>query len=167
MPTKLELERLKEFHPRLPIKTALEYVHRAALGLQRHQHISGVNFKPQCDGTEVDSTLHWSKSSKLDQPMLDHNRITEDAAEAISLTLAYVHFGWVLRRRLQKGESGDWLLQDKDKQLIALEVSGMDQPDGGIRLRQKMDQIRRTFAAPKKAVCVVELAPPHATMRQV
>ena len=71
----------------------------------------------------------------------------------------------VVRRRLQRGESADWLLRDADNELVALEVSGTDGGDGGRRLRDKTLQARRALVASRHAACVVELAFPRAVLR--
>lgn len=42
-----------------------------------------------------------------DSAQLDFDRVTEDAAEAIALAMVYVSNGWVVRRRLQRGENTD------------------------------------------------------------
>ena len=76
-------------------------------------------------------------------------------------------FDWVVRRRLQRGESADWLLRDSEDNLVALEVSGLDTADGGRRLREKLTQAQRASAAGQRAACVIELAAPGAAFATV
>ena len=93
------------------------------------------------DEVDRDATLGWTVSSTGADEQLDRKRVTEDAAEAITLALVNVAFGWVIRRRLQQGESADWLLEDRGNNLVALEVSGLDAGDWAKRLREKTSQI--------------------------
>src|SRR3954447_13600114 len=109
---RLDLMDLKSMHPFLPDLTASEYGHRAAMGLERHQHISGVALLTLLRGETPEASLHWATSPPEDADQLDRHRITEDAAEAVALALVHMGCGWVVRRRLQRGESADWLLWD-------------------------------------------------------
>lgn len=99
-----------------------------------------------------------------DSAQIDRHRVIEDAAEAIALALVHKARGWIVRRRLQRGESADWLLLDPQRKHVALEVSGIDVADSGRRLREKKEQARQTTAASRKAACVVELAAPRAAL---
>jgi len=65
--------------------------------------------------------------------MLDANVVTELGAEALALALVHETRGWVVRRRLQRGEFADWLLDAPDGKVVALEVSGTDTVDRGLR----------------------------------
>lgn len=166
--TSLDLTHLRQIHPLLPASTAAEYAHRAALGLERHHHSPGVRLSANGDLGRIRAySLHWSAEVAHDSDQLDYHRITEDAAESVSLALVHAAMGWVVRRRLQRGEFADWLLVDPNEKRVALEVSGLDNPDGGRRLREKREQVRRATVAGRKAVCVVVLATPHATLASV
>src|SRR5438876_8851672 len=112
-------------HPLLAKSTALEYAYRAAIGLGRHGHTPGVRLKLSPKGRVGHGTLHWVAVSAKLAAQLDFHRVTEDAAEAIALALVHVANGWVVRRRLQRGEFADWLLIDRDHNLVALDVSGV------------------------------------------
>lgn len=160
----LDLSLLKQMHPLLPAATALEYAHRAAIGLGRHRHEPGVVLSAALDGDLKQARLHWVPSPSHDAAQIDRQRVTEDAAEAIALALVHADRGWVVRRRLQRGEFADWLLVDPKRKHVALEVSGIDDGDDGRRLREKIEQVRQTTVAPCRAACVVELATPHATL---
>lgn len=159
---RLDLMQLKSMHPLLPASTAVEYGYRAALGLERHRHESGVALATLIETEARDASLHWVSSRPGDIDQLDRHRITEDAAEAVALVLVHEARGWVVRRRLQRGESADWLLQDSEARLVALEVSGIDEGDGAGRLRIKLEQVRRATIAKQRVACVVELSLPRA-----
>src|SRR4051794_11974776 len=119
---KLHIAQLKQMHPLLPETTAQEYTHRAAIGLDRHRHTPGVLMVSQCDKKSNDCTLHWTPCPTEDGALLDFHRVTEDAAEAIALALTHTLHGWVIKRRLQRGEFADWLLIDSDEKYVALEI---------------------------------------------
>lgn len=164
---KLDLTLLKQMHPLLPATTAAEYEHRAAVGLERHGHGPGVQLPAMVDTDSHAARLHWSTDLPGGSEQLDYHRVTEDAAEAVTLALVHVACGWVVRRRLQRGEFADWLLRDPVRGHVALEVSGIDRGDEGRRLRDKLEQVRHARVAPHKAACVVELASPRATLASV
>ena len=148
-------------HPLLAVSTASEYAYRAALGLARHHHASGKECQVSVENTNHVARLHWSPGLPKSDERLDFQRVTEDAAEAISLALVSVARNWVVRRRLQRGEFADWLLVDDEKRAVALEVSGIDKVDVGMRrLHEKTEQVRKSTAA-IRAACVVELLPPR------
>lgn len=161
---KLDLMQLKAMHPLLPALTAAEYGHRAAMGLERHDHESGVSLATLIESETPPASLHWLATAFGDVDQLDPHRITEDAAEGITLALVNVARGWVVKRRLPRGEFADWLLQDPEAGLVALEVSGIDEGYTSSRLREKLDQVRRATIANHRVACVVELATPRATM---
>jgi hypothetical protein len=154
---------LKNMHPFLPASTAVEYSHRAGLGLERHRHAPGVSLATVFEGETPEASLHWVRPPVGDAEQLDRHRITEDAAEAVALALVHVARGWVVRRRLQRGESADWLLQDPEAGLVALEISGCDAEDSD-RLRRKLEQVSRATIASHRVACVVELSSPRATV---
>jgi len=161
----LHLTRLREMHPLLAQSTASEYAHRSALGLGRHGHEPGVDLKISIDDQDRPGTLYWMAVPAANAAQLDFHRVTEDTAEAIALALAHVANGWVVRRRLQRREFADWLLIDQDRNLVALEVSGVDAVDTGRRrLREKINQVRKCKTLGRKAACVVELRPPRSRM---
>lgn len=159
----LDLARLKQMHPLLPTTTAREYTYRGALGLERQRHAPGAPIAAHWQGGERDATLLWSRVGGGGE-QLDRHRITEDAAEAISLAFVRVALDWVVRRRLQRGESADWLLRDANENLVALEVSGLNRTDGGRRLREKAAQAMRATICEQRAACVVDLAAPRLDM---
>lgn len=159
---RLDLRDLKDMHPLLPAETAAEYAHRGAVGLERHGHAVGVVMPAELDEDRRDAFLHWEPPAPGDGEQLDRHRVTEDAAEAIALALVHVENGWVVRRRLQRGESADWLLRDPSEGLVALEVSGIGASEDPQRLTEKLEQVRVATVASRRVACVVELPIPRA-----
>ena len=163
-----DLTRLGEMHPLLAKSTAQEYAYRSAIGLGRHGHELGVRLKLNWTDRSGPSTLHWRVARAGAAAQLDFHRVTEDTAEAVALAVVHVTKGWVVRRRLQRGEFADWLLIDRGKSLVAMEVSGVDTTDAaGRRMREKVEQAKRCEIPGKKAACVVELQPPRSRMRVI
>lgn len=163
----LDLIKLQDMHPLLAPTTVADFIFKAAIGLGRKGHQPGIKIFVSIDNELIDANLSWEGATQERAEQLDRHRVTEEAAEAISLALVFESNGWVVRRRMQKGEFGDWLLVDKEKKLIVLEVSGIDGSDGAARrMRQKVEQVRRS-ALEQKAICVVELSPPRSTLTRV
>jgi hypothetical protein len=154
-------------HPLLPAATAADRAHCAAVGLGRHGHTPGVVMIAMLESAEHNTVLEWSAVPVDDHIQLDRHRVTEDAAEAISLALVHVAHGWVVRRRLARGEAADWLLDDPEQGLVALEVSGIDEGVIVHRLRDKLLQASRATAAPRQFASVVEFATPRAELAPV
>lgn len=161
---RLDVRQLKAMHPLLPAATAADRALCAAVGLGRHGHMPGIRMLASVDVDEHQAEVHWESAAMTDEQVLDRHRVTEDAAEAISLALVHAAHGWVVRRRLARGEAADWLLRDADNNLIALEVSGIDSGQIGTRLLQKRRQAGRALAAPSRHAAVVELATPRAVV---
>ncbi len=164
---KLDLTELRKMHPLLPTSTAIEYGHRAAVGLERNGHTPGAALATRFDLEEVEALLHWLSPHPGAVDQLDKNRVTEDAAEAIALAFVHVARGWVARRRAQRGESADWWFHDSEARPVALEVSGIDKGDAGVvadRLRTKVKQVQQGKTANQRAACVVVLSAPAATV---
>lgn len=153
-------------HPLLPASTVAEFTTRGALALQRHAH------QPLCelrisfhDGTpDSVALLDWERVPLTLRAQFDSNRITEDGAEAVALTLVHSYYKWTVRRRLQRGESADWLLESPGARLVALEVSGIDGAYNSRRLNEKRRQASRAIVAPCRSACVVAFGPPVASL---
>src|SRR5580658_8792718 len=116
-------------HARLPTDIAAVMVGRAALALERNGHASGVSVTLDLEQVLSNCLLSWpwADLNKIDQH--DHNRITEDGAEAVALALGHLYREWRVIRRMQREEHADWLLEDLregKRHVIALEVSGVD-----------------------------------------
>lgn len=151
-------------HPLLPYATAAEYAHRAAVGLERYDHQPGVSMETIFDEQTGEASLYWTTVDPEDAEQLDRHRVTEDAAEAIALGYVKVARDWVVRRRLQRGESADWLLHDPEAGLVALEVSGVGTKEDPRRLQEKVEQARRATITRHRAACVVELPVPRTSL---
>lgn len=154
-------------HPLLPAATAADRAHCAAVGLGRHGHAPGVAMTATLGTEEHQAVLDWAVAPAEHAVQLDSHRVTEDAAEAVSLALVNAVGGWVVRRRLARGEAADWLLADPEHGLVALEVSGIDSGAVANRLREKLRQAARATTAPRQFASVVELATPQAVLASV
>jgi hypothetical protein len=111
------------------------------------------------------ATLAWNRRSNAGTGVLDAHRVTEDAAEAIALGLVHAARGWVMCRRLQREEYGDWLLYDEARRVfVSLEVSGTDDGDAGARMAVKLAQVAMSTAGETRAACVVRFLEPLAAL---
>ena len=154
-------------HPRLPADLVLIMVERAALALERNTHLPGVQCALSVERALRGCLLSWPRAdmSKLDQH--DFNRITEDGAEALALALAHRHGTWRVVRRMQREEHADWLLvdaQDGGRQLIALEVSGVDNGSIAPRLAEKLAQVAKSTDVDQRWAGVVGFEEPAAAL---
>ena len=124
------------------------------LALERAGHTSPVPAQVEHDGLAATLDIEWLLTSHSWLGVLDSHRITEDGAEAVALAYANVIAGWVVKRRLQRGESADWLLR-KDVGWLALEVSGMAEGDPSRRLEEKKRQVARCSLPAERMAVVV------------
>lgn len=164
----IDLSRLREMHPRLPEDLVLIMVGRAALGLQRNGHESPVGIRLDLEPSAIDGRLGWpsADSGNLDQH--DENRVTEDGAEAVILALAHRHRGWRVVRRMQREEHADWLLEEtseETRQIVALEVSGVDRGSIKARLNEKLLQVARSEDVDQRWAGVAGFEAPVAALR--
>lgn len=164
----IELADLREMHPRLPQDLALVMIGRAALSLQRNGHAAPVEIRLDIDRTVTRGELAWPASDPgfLDQH--DAKRLTEDGAEAISLALGHRARGWRVVRRMQQGESADWLLEESSGetvQRIALEVSGVARGGIASRLTTKSKQVLRSEDVDQQWVGIVGFEEPVTALR--
>jgi len=169
----IDLAQLRKMHTRLPADLALVMVGRAALALERNNHESGVRVSLDLEGVASGGLLFWPRAdlSKIEQH--DRNRITEDGAEAVALALAHRHRAWRVIRRMQPGEYADWLLEDSGggrRQVVALEVSGIDRGSIVARLAEKLAQVAQSIDVDQRWASVVGFEQPtaalHATKRK-
>jgi len=140
----IDLGELRARHPRLPEDLALLMTVRAALGLQRNGHESPAGVELDIERTTIHGVLCWPAANLSDLEQHDGNRVTEDGAEAICLILAHRARGWRIVRRMQREESADWLLEHGNgtgREMVALEVSGVDRGNITSRLREKLAQV--------------------------
>lgn len=164
----INLAELREMHPRLPEDLVLLMMVRAALGLQRNGHGSPVAISLDLEPVALRGLLGWPGSDLASLDQHDHNRVTEDGAEAVALALAHRDRGWRIVRRLQREEHADWLLEETSegaRQVVALEVSGVDR--GGIvaRLAEKLAQVARSEDVDQRWAGVVGFEQPAAALR--
>lgn len=161
---RLDLTELKRMHPLLPASTALEYAHRAAMGLERHGHRPGQALGGSVLEQALAARLEWLPADLGAAKQLDRDRVTEDAAEGVSLALVSAACGWTVRRRLQRGEHADWLLAGSASERIAIEISGVDRGDERLRVAEKRVQVGRCLGVDQRVACVVQLETPRATV---
>lgn len=95
----------------------------------------------------------------------DQNRVTEDGAEAVALAVASRHAAWRVVRRMQREERADWLLEDDDQRLIALEVSGVDKGSIDARMSEKLKQVAASDDVDERWAGVVGFEAPTASLR--
>lgn len=130
-------------------------LHRyGALALQRAGHASPVRTEVDHDGIEAPAEIEWLSQDLTLLEVLDSNRVTEDGAEAVALTYANSKAGWVVKRRLQRRESADWLMHN-EVGWLALEVSGTIAGDSVARLKEKKEQVARCSLAADRLAIVV------------
>ena len=141
---------------------------RTALALERRRHKSGVTFSLDLEHVTSNGFLSWAAGadlSKLDQH--DHDRITEDGAEAVILAVAYRDRAWCIVRRMQREEHADWLLEDTTdgtRQVVALEVSGVDRGRIVSRLGEKLTQVSKAVDVDQRWAGVVGFEKPSAAL---
>ena len=161
---------LCEMHPRLPGDMAGVMVARAALGLGRNKHSSGAELQMDIERAVSRGVLTWPTYDPGTVTQHDHNRITEDGAEAIALAVAHKTSSWSVVRRMQREEHADWLLEHQDsgkRKLIAFEVSGIDRGSIRGRLREKLAQVAKNSDVDQRCAGVVGFEQPEATLRSV
>jgi hypothetical protein len=126
-------------HPKLRAYRA-DLVKSGALALQRAGHVSPAAAVVVHDGLETVAGIEWLAEDLRALEVLDYNRVTEDGAEAVALTYVNVKAGWVVKRRLQRGDHADWLMENEDGSM-AVEVSGTVAGDPLGRLGEKKRQV--------------------------
>jgi hypothetical protein len=162
----LDLDSLLEMHPRLGGLAEL-YGVRAALGLGRANHSSGVSIDLAIEAVESTGKVVWTGASIVDLSQYDERRLTEDASEGVALALASQAQGWTVWIRGQRGQFCDWLMERRkggERQVLALEVSGLAQGGVGALLNQKLDQVAKAPIGDLGAAIVVGLEAPQARM---
>lgn len=164
----IDLSDLREMHPRLPEDLALVMIGRAALSLQSNGHESPVGIRLDIEGSISQGGLTWPGSDPSFLAQHDSKRLTEDGAEAIALALGHRARGWRVIRRMQQGESADWLLEGPSEEThrhIALEVSGVAR--GGIapRLAEKLAQVAKSEDVEEQWAGIVGFEEPIAALQ--
>lgn len=131
----------------------VDHARYGGLALQRAGHNSPVTADITDNGAKTQTEIEWVFQALILLDVLDANRITEEGAEAVALAYINAKGGWVVKRRLQRGESADWLMT-KPKAWLAMEVSGMVSGDSKSRLRDKTKQVDRC-SLPVERIAVV------------
>ena len=149
---RLALQALCSIHPALR-GHLVDLPKCGALALQRSGHNSPVQAGVDDDGIKSMAEIEWLAQDLTVLAVLDTNRVTEDGAEAIALAYANSKAGWVVKRRLQRGESADWLLRNQGGWL-ALEVSGTIAGDPFARLEEKKQQVARCSLPADRINCL-------------
>lgn len=124
------------------------------MALQRAGHVSPVRAGIDHDGLEATAEIEWLFQDLTVLDVLDGHRVTEDGAEAVALAYANSKAAWVVKRRLQRGESADWLLRN-EAGWLALEVSGTTAGDPLARLAEKKRQVARCSLPADRLAIVV------------
>ena len=140
------MEQIGAMHPLLQrVDEAARYGRCGALALARAKHAPGVLARVENAGEVGQAMIRWAPPPDvpLALDLSDGKRVTEDGAEAIALAFVHARSGWTVRRRIQQGGSGDWLLTSpsKTKMALALEVSGTVTDDARGRLTVKLAQV--------------------------
>jgi hypothetical protein len=164
----INLAELREMHPRLPEDLAMVMMSRAALGLQRNGHGSPVEIRLDLERVGTLGLLAWPGSDLAYLEQHDSDRVTEDGAEAVALALVHRARGWRVVRRMQREEHADWLLEETGegpRQVVALEVSGVDRGSIVTRLTEKLAQVARNDDVDQRWAGVVGFEEPEAALR--
>jgi hypothetical protein len=129
------------------------------LALQRAGHGSPVRADLYHLAAEKTAEIEWHAQDQALLQALDANRVTEEGAEAIALAYVNAAAGWVVKRRLQRSESADWLLH-AEARWLALEVSGVALGDPSDRLHDKKRQVSRCSLPAERLAVVVSFERP-------
>lgn len=164
----IDLSRLAEMHPNLGRDVASVMTLRAALGLARNKHTSGVELQMDIEQEESMRAIAWPTSDFDMAEQHDAKRITEDGAEAIALAVAFETQDWCVHRRLQQGEHADFLLKhQRSGAKIAFEVSGVDRGSIQRRLREKLAQVAENADYEDRCAAVVGFEKPEIAIRSL
>jgi len=153
----IDLDRLKTRHPELPDAIASSLGFLAALALQR-RHRPGVALSAEVRGVATSHTVTWRRVQKKAREQVDWHRTTEDGAEAIALGLAHEACQWVVLRRLQRRQRGDWLVKDGSGRRVVFEIGGLDEGSLTAKLKGELDQVVQSPLPYDRAACVVRFA---------
>lgn len=164
----IDLSAFREMHPALPEDLALAMIGCAALSLERSGHVTPVDLRLDVDRAASQARLAWPRSDHDFLAQHDSKRLTEDGAEAIALALGHRSRGWRVVRRMQQGESADWLLEEPGQttgRRIALEVSGVARGTITSRLTEKLKQVAESEDVDQRWAGVVGFEEPVAALR--
>jgi hypothetical protein len=163
----IDLDRLKTRHPELPDAIASSLCLLAALALQR-RHKPGVALSADVRGASTSHTITWQVVDGKTGDQVDRHRATEDGAEAVALGLAHEACQWVVLRRLQRRQYGDWLLQENGSgRKLVFEIGGLDEGSLTAKLRGELDQVVKSPLPFARAACVVRFFDVRARLVEV
>ena len=163
----IDLNQLREMHTKLGVAQASILVERAAFALERNAHKPGVRLSMDLERVLSFGFLAWPNADMGKIEQHDHNRITEDGAEAVALALAHRHRAWRIIRRMQRGGRADWLLEDARGGTVALEVSGVNRGSIAARLTAKLKQVGKNPDVDQRCAGVVGFEEPTAALRSI
>lgn len=156
---KILLQDLPAVHPMLRAYP-IDLTKFGGLALERSGHSSPVETKLIHDDVAGSASIEWPIQDETHLIAVDTNRVTEEGAEAVALSYVHSHSGHVVSRRLQRGESADWLLHGATGWL-ALEVSGTTSGNAEERLQQKRQQAARCSLPAERLAVVVRFVEPR------
>jgi hypothetical protein len=160
----IDLDQLKARHPVLPIEVAASLGFLAALALQR-RHQPGVSLSAEVHGSATTHAITWRPIPKKARAQVDRHRETEDGAEAIALGLAHESCQWVVHRRLQRRQYGDWLLVEQGSgRKVVFEIGGLDEGSLTSKLKGELAQVVKSPLPYVRAACVVRFSDVQATL---
>lgn len=154
----LRLHNLYLNHPKLRGHPT-DYLKFGSLALQRSGHISPVRSNVEHDGEKAATQIEWPRQDMSTLGAIDSQRVTEDGAEAVALAYVNLKASWVVKRRLQRGESADWLLNNSTGWL-AMEVSGTVTDNPQHRLAEKKRQVALCSLPAERLAVVVAFDSP-------
>ena len=164
----IDLSRLAEMHPKLERIMASVLTLRAALGLARNNHSSGAELQMNIEREESMRAILLPSVDIEMTEQHDSKRVTEEGAEAIALAVVFETKGYSIRRRMQQGEHGDYLLENQlTGAKMAFEISGIDRGSIQRRLREKLAQIAENTDYEDLRAAVVGFAKPEIEMCSV
>jgi hypothetical protein len=163
----IDLNRLSERHPALHATLAANLGFLGAVALQR-RHRPGVQLEAEVQQDRVTHTLVWTPLEREAMDQVDRHRATEDGAEAVALGLSHAARGWTVRRRLQRRQHGDWLMEEAASgRKIVLEVGGLDDGSVAAKLNAELAQVMRSPLPYDRAACIVRFADVSAILVEV
>jgi hypothetical protein len=139
----------------------------AALALQR-RHRPDVTLVAHVRGAQTEHRLTWRPVTERAGAHVDQSRATEDGAEAVALGLVHEACRWVAKRRLQRGQHGDWLLSEHGSgRKLVFEVGGIDDGSLTAKLNAEVAQVKRSALPYDRAACVVRFRDVSAILVEV
>lgn len=170
----LDVERLGDGYPGLKPTGGINLAHACSVCLEERSHVSGLCQLTIRGGFEAIYTLAWPE---VDDQMLrqwdDEQEATEDGAVGMAILVVTKLTEYQIVRRSRKGTGVDYYLGRKSDSLFQhaarLEVSGVRAGSKSIvdgRVRQKIEQTKRSDGLLPAFIAVVEFGTPVAVVIQ-